>query len=97
MSGPNPCNEMFLTAPCVFLSHDECCFRNGQDLFLHRTLFEVGFTTRPLYPRGKSPRYPMDKRLDGPQSRSGHWGHCREPNPVCLAGIPSLYQLSYPS
>jgi hypothetical protein len=31
----------------------------------------VSFTPRPLYPRGKSPRYPLDRRLGGPQSRSG--------------------------
>jgi hypothetical protein len=27
-----------------------------------------------LYPRGKGPRYPLDRRLGGPQSRSGHRG-----------------------
>jgi hypothetical protein len=25
-----------------------------------------------LYPRGKDPRYPLDRKLGGPQSRSGH-------------------------
>jgi hypothetical protein len=34
----------------------------------------VNFTPRPLYPRGKSPRYPLDRRLRGPQSRSGRFG-----------------------
>jgi hypothetical protein len=34
----------------------------------------VSFTPRPLYPRGKSPRYPSDRRLGGPQSRSGRYG-----------------------
>jgi hypothetical protein len=29
---------------------------------------------RALYPRGKDPRYPLDRRLGGPQSRSGHRG-----------------------
>jgi hypothetical protein len=50
----------------------------------------VSFTPRPLYPRGKSPRYSLDRRLGEPQSRSGHSGceyknshHCpfRELNP----------------
>jgi hypothetical protein len=27
-----------------------------------------------LYPRGKNPRYPLDRRLGGPQSWSGHRG-----------------------
>jgi hypothetical protein len=31
----------------------------------------VSFTTQPLYPRGESPRYPLDRRLGGPQNRSG--------------------------
>jgi hypothetical protein len=34
----------------------------------------VNFTLRPLYPRGKSPRYPVDRRLGGPQSRSERLG-----------------------
>jgi hypothetical protein len=31
----------------------------------------VSFTLRLLYPRGKSPQYPLDRKLRGPQSRSG--------------------------
>jgi hypothetical protein len=34
----------------------------------------ANFTPRPLYPRGKSPQYPSDRRLGGPQSRSGQFG-----------------------
>jgi hypothetical protein len=33
----------------------------------------VKFMPRPLYDRGKSPQYPLD-RLGGPQSRSGRHG-----------------------
>jgi hypothetical protein len=33
---------------------------------------------RPLYPRGKSPRYPLDMRLDGTQRRSGRGGYEKE-------------------
>jgi hypothetical protein len=32
------------------------------------------FTSLPLYPRGKSPQYPLDKRLGEPQNRSGRRG-----------------------
>jgi hypothetical protein len=32
----------------------------------------VGFTPRPPYSRRKRPRYTLDRRLCGPQSRSGH-------------------------
>jgi hypothetical protein len=31
-------------------------------------------TPATLYPPGKDPQYPMDRRLGGPQSRSGHRG-----------------------
>jgi hypothetical protein len=27
-----------------------------------------------LYSKGKSPQYPMNRRLDKPQSQSGHFG-----------------------
>jgi hypothetical protein len=29
----------------------------------------VNFTLRSLYPQGKSPRYPLDRKLGGPQGR----------------------------
>jgi hypothetical protein len=32
-----------------------------------------------LYPRGKNPRYPLYRRLGGPQSRSGHRGYRKDP------------------
>jgi hypothetical protein len=50
----------------------------------------VSFTPRPLYPRSKSPRHPLDLRLGGPPSRSGRGGEekipcsCRESNPSRL-------------
>jgi hypothetical protein len=34
----------------------------------------VSFTPRPLYPRGKSLLYPLDRRLGGLQGRSGRRG-----------------------
>jgi hypothetical protein len=34
----------------------------------------VSFTSWPLYSRGKSPQYQLDRRLGGPHSRSGHCG-----------------------
>jgi hypothetical protein len=34
----------------------------------------VSFKPQPLCPRGKSPRYPLDRRLGGAQNRSGHRG-----------------------
>jgi len=30
----------------------------------------VSFTSWPLYPQGKNPWYPLDRRLGGPQSNS---------------------------
>jgi hypothetical protein len=51
----------------------------------------LNFTPRPLYPRGKSPRYPLDRRLGGPQSLPGC---CEEKKNLALPGIePGLYRL----
>jgi hypothetical protein len=35
-----------------------------------------------LYPRGKSPRYPLYRRLGGPQTRSGRRGYRKNPLPL---------------
>jgi hypothetical protein len=59
-----------------------------------------------LYPRGKDPRYPLYRRLGGPQSRSGHWGYRKNPlpppgieprSPGRPARSQTLYCLSYPA
>jgi hypothetical protein len=51
-------------------------------------------------PRGKRPRYPLDRRLGGPQSWCGRCGEektpCRESNPGLSARSPWLYRLSCP-
>jgi hypothetical protein len=61
----------------------------------------VSFTPMPLCRRGKSLRYPLERRLGRPQSRSGRCGG--EKNlalPEIESGrparSPSLYRLSYP-
>jgi hypothetical protein len=57
-------------------------------------------------PQGKSPRYPLDRRLGGPQSRSGRGGEEKNSqppqgielqNPDRPAHSPALYGLSYHS
>jgi hypothetical protein len=51
----------------------------------------VSFTPRSLYPQGKSPWYPLDRRLDGPQSRSGRGGE--EENSLRLPALePPIIQ-----
>jgi hypothetical protein len=39
-----------------------------------RWTWVVIFTLKPLYSRGKRPCYPLDRKLGGPQSRSGRCG-----------------------
>jgi hypothetical protein len=41
----------------------------------------VSFTPRPLYPAGKCSWYPLDRRLGGPQSRSGRGGEDKNSHP----------------
>jgi hypothetical protein len=47
-----------------------------------------------LYPRGRSPGYPRDRRLGGPQSRSGCC-LCRESKPSSSAVRPVAISTSY--
>jgi hypothetical protein len=48
----------------------------------------VSFTTRLLYPQGKSPRYPLSRRLGGPQSRSGLGGEEKNSQPLLGLELP---------
>jgi hypothetical protein len=41
----------------------------------------VSFTSQPLYPQGKSPWYPLVRRLGGPQNRFGHGGGEKNSHP----------------
>jgi hypothetical protein len=41
----------------------------------------VSFTPQPLYSQGKDPWYPLDRRLGGPQSRSGRCGEKKNSQP----------------
>jgi hypothetical protein len=50
-----------------------------------RLRWVVSFTPWPLYPQGKSPWYPLDRRLGWPQSRSWYGGE--ERNSQNLPGL----------
>jgi hypothetical protein len=57
--------------------------------------------SQPRYPRKNFPRYPLDRRMDGPQGRSGQCGDdknlaIRKSNPALPSRSPSLHRLSYP-
>jgi hypothetical protein len=54
----------------------------------------ISFMPWPLYPQGKSPCFPLDRRLCGPQSRSGHSGE--EKNSQALPGLePLIIQIHF--
>jgi hypothetical protein len=53
----------------------------------------VNFTPRPLYPRGKSPGYPLDRRLGGPQCRSAALPP--EKQPLVFEGRACLDDVEY--
>jgi hypothetical protein len=56
-----------------------------------RLRWAVSFTPRPLYLQGKSPSYPLDRRLGGPQNLSGRG--CEEKNSQPLPALePSVIQ-----
>jgi hypothetical protein len=65
-----------------------------------------GYAPDAFYPQGKDPRYPLYRRLGGPQSRSGHRAYRKnllpllwiEPrSPGRPARSQTLYCLSYPA
>jgi hypothetical protein len=47
-----------------------------------RWRWTISFTPQPLYPRGKSRRYPLDRGLGGPQSRSECYGEKKNVAPT---------------
>jgi hypothetical protein len=56
-----------------------------------RWRWTISFKSRPLYPQEKSRWYPLDRRLDGPQSQSGRGGEVKNSQP--LPGLePSIIQ-----
>jgi hypothetical protein len=61
----------------------------------------VSFTRRPLYPREKGHRYPLDKKLGGPHNGSGRreeleFTGTQTPTPRTSSPSQSLYRLRYP-
>jgi hypothetical protein len=52
----------------------------------------ISFTPRPLYPQGKSLWYPLDRRLDGLQNRSGRGGEEKNSQPLLGLEPPPIIQ-----
>jgi hypothetical protein len=48
----------------------------------------VSFTLRPLYPQGNIAWYPLNRRLGGPQSRSGLGGEEKNSQPLPVLESP---------
>jgi hypothetical protein len=59
-----------------------------------RWMWVVSFTPRSLYTQGKNPLYSLDRRLGGPQSRSGHDGEQKNSQP--LPGLQPWHHASSP-
>jgi len=57
-----------------------------------RWRWELSFTPRSLYLRGKGSRYALDRRMDGAQSRSGRGGVEKKSLPCpCRESSPEAY------
>jgi hypothetical protein len=86
--------EVFLSCPCALTEHHIMKAYWGVDVWLH-AFFDLGtrwrrvvsFMSRPLYPQGKSPCYPLDRRLGGPQSMSGRGGEEKNFQPVIIQPV----------
>jgi hypothetical protein len=69
--------KLFLCVTNYALSLEGVCGSGGIDprfLNLGTSWWPVSFKPRPIYPRRKSPRYPLDRRLGGSQNLSGRRG-----------------------
>jgi hypothetical protein len=69
---------------------------SGVQVYFHALNFGtrcrlVIFTPRPLYSLRKSPRYPLEGRLGGPQSRSGQGGQEKKSQ----SKLTVLYNLAF--
>jgi hypothetical protein len=64
----------------------------------------VSFMLQSIYPRGRSPRYPLSRRLAGPHNRSGRFGGQKnffsmlviEPRFLGPGAFSMVYRLRYP-
>jgi hypothetical protein len=70
---------------CLTKHHATKAYRRSGGIAPRILWSRHSFTLRALYPQGKSPWYPLDRRLGGPQSRSG--GGCEEKNSQPPPGI----------
>jgi hypothetical protein len=90
--------------PVIQLSTTPWRRTGGVEVWLH-TFFDLGtrwrwvvsFTPLPLYPQGKNPFYPLDRRLGGPQIRSGRGGDAGTRNLDYLVRILALYHWANPA
>jgi hypothetical protein len=71
----------FNWAPCHWGVLGEWRYSSTQYLGT-RWRWVVSFTPMRFYPQWKIPWYPMDRRLGGPQSRSGRGGEEKNPQPL---------------
>jgi hypothetical protein len=75
---PTECKKMSLCLTNYALCHEGVWGSGRIDPFFHdlgnSCMWVVSFMSRPLFPRGKKPQYPLDTRFGGPQSRSGQRG-----------------------
>jgi hypothetical protein len=58
--------------------------------FDNRWRWVISFSPRPLYPQGKILWYPLDRRLGGPQCRSGHGSEAKNSQPMSELKLPII-------
>jgi hypothetical protein len=91
------------TYPMInYAPHDEDILRSGSTAphILKLGIWlgcVISFTLRPLYPQGKSPQYPFDRWLGGPQTQSGHGGDVKKITSLPLLEIKPQSSRPQPS
>jgi hypothetical protein len=85
---------------CQLIKHCAMKAYGGEDVQLTSSLVgsECSASRPSRFTTGKEPRYPLGRRLGGPQSRSGQRGEEKilDPTRTRLTRSQSLYRLRYP-
>jgi hypothetical protein len=104
-------SNLCFTCPYALTEHHAMkAYWGSEDIAPHcfdlgtRWMWVVTFTRRPVYPQGMIAWYPLDRRLGGPQNRSGHGGEEKNFEPLPRlelpdhpARSPALYHWAIPA
>jgi hypothetical protein len=94
----NVSNIVRQSRPCALIVHHatKARYSSTHSWLSTRWRWVVSFTSRPLHPQGKSPKYPLHRRLGGPQSWSERDGEEKNSQPLPKLEPPIIQSVIQP-